>query len=126
MENVRWSLKSDNIFREFISKGKGLGAAAVILILGILFIVMGASDKKTDSSQITDDETRLAEMCSSTEGVGDCRVMITYKNDGEEVYAVAVLCDGADNTEVRASVIRLVGSLYGIGSNRISILKLEK
>ena len=65
-------------------------------------------------------------MCSMTEGVGECRVMITYSADGKSVYGVAVLCEGAESPEVRANVTELLASLFGIGANRISILKIDK
>lgn len=71
-------------------------------------------------------EARLADMCSEIDGVGECRVMITYSEDGESVYAVAVLCDGGDSVAVRERITELMVSLFGIGSNRISVLKIKK
>ena len=45
-------------------------------------------------------------------------------NEGEsgEVYAVAVLCDGADSVKVRERIVDFMRSLYGIGANRVSVL----
>ena len=48
--------------------------------------------------------------------------MVTYKNG--EVYAVAVICRGADNPKVRERLTELITSMYGIGANRISIQKM--
>ena len=70
-------------------------------------------------------ETKVSQMCSSTDGVGNSRVMITYKEDGE-VYAVAVLCEGADSIAVREKITGLVCSLFGIGAHRVSILKISE
>ena len=69
-------------------------------------------------------EEQIAEACSSIESVGRCRVMITY-TDGGEVFAVAVLCEGAEKDSVRADVVRLCTSLFGIGANRVSVLKIK-
>ena len=49
--------------------------------------------------------------------------MITYR--GEEVYAVAVVCEGADSTAVRSDITELLTSIYGIGANRVEILPLK-
>ena len=70
-------------------------------------------------------EAQLSELCSSIDGVGRCRVALTF-GEGEEVYAVAVLCDGAENAKVRSKVCELISSLYGIGYNRISVLKISE
>jgi len=121
---VRLKLKSDNGFKEFILSSRRILPILLLLGIGILLVFMGQGEvaKKTET---VGEEARLAEMCSAAVGVGDCRVMISYGEDGE-VYAVAVLCDGADSIEVERDVKRLVGSLYGIGDNRITVLRLEK
>ena len=51
--------------------------------------------------------------------------MITYSGDGE-VYAVAVLCDGAESALVRERLTSLVCSLFGVGANRVEILKIKE
>ena len=90
-----------------------------ILALSLLLMV-GAGGK---DAAPTDLDERTAELCSQVSGVGECRVMITYRDD--EVFAVAVLCDGADNIEVRKNLTSLISSLYGIGAHRVEILSLE-
>ncbi|MBO7197060.1 MAG: hypothetical protein J6V80_07065, partial [Clostridia bacterium] len=69
-----------------------------------------------------------AQMCSLIEGVGECRVMITYDPDSREerVYAVLVLCEGADSASVRERITSSLSSVYGIGSHRIEIQKLNR
>jgi hypothetical protein len=90
-----------------------------ILALSLLLMV-GAGGK---DEAPTDLDERTAQLCSQVSGVGECRVMITYRDD--EVFAVAVLCDGADNIEVRKNLTSLISSLYGIGAHRVEILSLE-
>lgn len=96
-----------------------------VALCGALLIMLGSIPKNMTEKPVEGLEERVAEMCSSTEGVGDAKVMITYSEDGE-VYAVAVLCDGADSLSVRDRITRLVCSLFGIGSHRISILKISE
>ncbi len=117
-------MKSDNSFKDFLLSGRGIFSVVILLIVGILLIAAGELEK-TDKSASDSEERRLSELCCATEGVGDCRVMITY-TEGGEVFAVAVLCDGAGSSEVERDIKELVGSLYGIGANRITVLKLEK
>ena len=120
-----WKLRSDKGFVEFIKRAK-LSSVLPIVILGVLLLLLssafGSDDGEKEKSKTGED--RLYEICSMVEGVGECRVMITYEN--EEVYAVAVLCEGAGSVEVRERIVELVSSLYGIGSHRIAVLELSE
>lgn len=119
-------MKSDNTFLSFLGSGGASVKIAVIAIaiVGLLLVsgIFGGADGERVSEDLDD---RLAEMCSMTEGVGECRVMISYADDGESVSAVAVLCEGAESAEVRARLVSMISSLFGIGSNRISVLKIS-
>ena len=90
-------------------------------ILALSLLLLGGTGQKTEAPK--DLEEKTAELCSQVSGVGECRVMITYRDD--EVFAVAVLCDGADNIEVKHNLTSLISSLYGIGAHRVEILSLE-
>ena len=71
-----------------------------------------------------DEESRVSELCSGVDGVGRCSVVLNLQ-DGSVVSA-AVLCDGADSPRVESDLKELISSLYGIGYNRISVLKLSE
>ena len=113
-------------FREFLSAdGKGMKLALVIL-LGLTLILIGSfgsSSALKESEKST--EERLAETCSMMEGVGECHVTLSYSSD-DKVYAVLVLCEGAESPQVRERITDVFRSLYGIGSNRVEIQKLNK
>lgn len=115
-------LKLDKSFSDFLRSGRA-SKILPIIILGILMVLLGSVIGSTEKEAAVEptEEQRLSQMLSSVEGVGECRVMITY-SDGGEVFSVAVLCEGADSVRVRGRVIELVSSLYGIGSNRIAVL----
>ena len=116
---------SDNKFLDFLStRGRSVKVVAV-LVLGLLLILLGTVGNKTKTTA-ANEEQRSAEMCSLIEGVGDCRVMMTYREGSEEVYAVLVLCDGGESTAVREKITSLFCSLYGIGAHRVEIQKLIK
>lgn len=112
-------MKSDFSFLAFVKKqDKGfIILIAAVIILAMLFIPSGS--KKENASVGGDDASRLEELCSQIDGVGKCRVMVTYK--GGEVYAVAIICQGADSPKVRERLTELVTSMYGIGANRVAI-----
>ena len=121
-------LKSDKCFLQFLSSGKRLTPVAVALVLGVLLILIGSNKIEGAEKTTSASEIGIEELCSMTEGVGECRVHITYREDsGEElVYAVAIICEGADSVAVRERLTSLVCSLYGIGANRVEILKMKK
>ncbi|MBO5907927.1 MAG: hypothetical protein J6Q85_07255 [Clostridia bacterium] len=117
-------MKSDSGFFEFLS-AKGVSKKLVVfLALGIILLLIGSAGLggADTTEQVSDGE--LSSMCSSLVGVGECRVMVTYNEKGE-VYAVAVLCEGAESVAVKERIYELVGSLYGIGTNRIAVLKID-
>lgn len=115
-------MKSDKSFKDFLKTGSSLTVFLAVLLIGVLLIVMSAFGTGADARN---EEEELAEICSSIEGVGRCRTVITYTEDDKEVFAVAVLCEGAENVYVRERINKLVTSLYGIGSNRVSVLKIN-
>ena len=111
---------SDKSFFEFL-KTKRASPMLLLPILALSLLLIGGTGQKTEAPK--DLEEKTAELCSQVSGVGECRVMITYRDD--EVFAVAVLCDGADNIEVKNNLTSLISSLYGIGAHRVEILSLE-
>ena len=118
-------LKFDGFFKDFLSGRSARKKFLLIAIVGVMLIMLGSLPAREAKETEPGLEARVASICSSTEGVGDARVMITYSQDGE-VYAVAVLCEGADSVTVRERITGLVCSLFGIGAHRISILKISE
>ncbi len=111
-------------FLTFIkNQDKRLLVPLVALIIAILIIVLfGGGGEGSEPSE--GDDERLEALCSMVDGVGECHVMVTYR-DGE-VFAVAVICEGAEDIRVREKVVDLVTSIYGIGSNRVTVQPLAK
>ena len=115
-------------FLSFLRGRRGAVIMAVLLVLGAFLIFAGGA-REEKSADLTDEE-RLAALCSSVEGVGECRVYLTYTpathSSAARVESVAIACRGASSAEVRAELTALVSSLYGIGSNRICIVKMRE
>ena len=121
-----WKLKSVGEIREFLF-GEGNRIWLVgLMLLGLILILIGNEQTGEKIAVTQTEEMRATEMCAMMDGVGDCRVMMTYRPDSDEVYAVLVLCDGAESVAVRERITSLFTSLYGIGSHRVEIEKLNK
>ena len=111
---------SESLLLPFIKKNKIALILAILLILGIILMLIPTGNSEKAQSE----EMRAAEICSGVNGVGRCSVMLNIK-DGD-VISAAVLCDGADSSAVESDLKELISSLYGIGYNRISVLKLSE
>lgn len=117
-------MKSDKALLDFLSSFGKQGRLALFLLLGLALILIGSLSLGGEEKTAGEEE-RVAEMCSLIEGVGECRVMMTYGGEGE-VYAVLVLCEGAESARVRGDLTSLICSLYGIGSHRVEIFLLNE
>lgn len=146
---MRSKLKSENGFFDFLrgfKNKKGSWRLLVILLVGVVLLVFGggvSSGGTAEGSELDKYgaalEARIAELCSSLEGVGKSRAMITFSS-GErtlyegsravgtrppEVMAVTVLCEGADDERVVARLTEMLASMLGVGTNRVKIMKLS-
>ena len=115
----------ENKIGKFLSSIDPRLKIGLVLLIGILLILLsGLGGEK--AAEPSGEEERVAEICSLMEGVGECRVMMTYRGESEEVYAVMVLCEGGESPKVREKIISMLSSLYGIGSHRIEIQRLSR
>lgn len=121
-----WKLKSVGEIREFLFGERNRIWLVGLMLLGLILILIGNEQTGEKIAVTRTEEMRATEMCAMMDGVGNCRVMMTYRPDSDEVYAVLVLCDGAESVAVRERITSLFTSLYGIGSHRVEIEKLNK
>ena len=116
-------MKFDGFFKDFLSTQHSRMKIFLAALCGVALIMIGTIPRGEVREEGLED--RVAAMCSMTEGVGDARAMITYSDDGA-VYAVAVICDGADSVAVRERITDMMCSLFGIGAHRVSVLKFSE
>ena len=136
-----------DLFKKDIFKNKRALLLFGILILGVALLLFSSSGGKGESEAQTESlseykerlEAELADVCASVEGVGRCRVVVTFERGAENTYkgssltqskpprvmGVSVVCSGADSDAVRSKLIEMMTSLFDIGSNRVSVLKLN-
>ena len=111
----------------FKNKKSFLPLLILLLSLVLLLIFLPKAQEATEGGG----DSALSELCSSVDGVGECKLFVTYEKDRngkttDKIYSVAVICEGADSIAVRSELTELITSVYGIGANRVSILKLSK
>ena len=88
---------------------------ALLLGLGILLF-----PSKTERTEAPADVNQLLEQTlSSTQGVGRSRVIVSEKG-------VVIVCQGADDAQVRLEIIQAIGSYTGFTSDRITVLKMAR
>ena len=110
---------------------RGMLTVALLFGLGILLIFFGMGESGTEAAAVGTEES-IEAVCSAIEGVGGCRVLISYERDGirgserEVIVGIAVVCEGGDSDSVRRRVTEVLSSLYGIGTNRIRVEKLSR
>ena len=95
-----------------------LVAAAVV---GLLFLVLPSVI--SDGGEV-DAVTDIEALCGSIDGVGECRVLLSFGEDDGQVVAALVICEGGDRLDVRHRLTELLSSFYGIGYNRICVEKM--
>ena len=118
---------------------------AAVGVALVLFSLGGTKEEEVEKSSQSlaeykaELEKELESACSSIRGVGRCEVIVTFSRGAEntykgtnlieskppEVMGVSVICEGADSDEVRAGIVGMMSSLFSIGTNRVSVMKLN-
>lgn len=86
----------------------------VVLVIGVVLMLLPSGGS---SAAVASEEEPMAQLLSSTQGVGESRVLISESG-------VVVVCQGAENARVRLDIIRAVSSYTGFTSDKITILKM--
>ena len=129
----------------FFSGNKKRLLIAVLAIVGILTVLLSSGGEKDDVSMDLSQykkelESELEDMLSDAEGVGKCRVTVTFA-EGESseykgskvtstspprVLGVTVVCEGGGSHEVSSEITDSLCSLFDIGANRVCVMKMKK
>ena len=88
---------------------------ALLLGLGILLL----PGKTGQPAAAADENLLLEQTLACTRGVGRVRVIVSEKG-------VVIVCQGADDAQVRLEIIQAIGSYTGFTSDRITVLKMAE
>lgn len=107
-----------------------------LMLLIVLSSLSGRSSEAVQNTVQTENRTveeQVEALCNSVRGVSNAKVMISYASVGaaagfgqssagtQEILAVALVCDGGSDPNVRLALYELLGTLFQIPSTRISI-----
>jgi hypothetical protein len=128
------------------AKNRRVLAAVLVFAIGMILVVASSGGKHEDAADATtldeygrELEKTLESFCSSVEGVGKCRVMVTFEEGAvyeyksgnlisqtpPKVKGITVLCRGGESLAVKAQLAEMLSGLFEIGKNRICVLKLS-
>ena len=113
---------SENLFISFLKKNRWAFLLILLVVVGALLLILSNNTKEKSSA--SSEEERIASVISGIDGAGRTEVVIN-KEEGE-IVSCAVICEGGDSERVVSEVKAFISSLYGIGYNRISVLKLSE
>lgn len=125
------SFLSDKRFLDHLKKRKYILLIGVILVVAVVFIIAGSSSDGDSSSDQDSLEVKISDLCRSIDGVGECRALIYYKSqtsryDDKKVESIVIVCEGGDSMQVKSALTEMLSSLFGIGTNRVRVEKMQK
>lgn len=88
----------------------------LVFLIGMLLLLLPSKHKANESDNATDEERRFEYVLESSQGVGNASVLISDEG-------VVVVCDGADNSNVKLSILKAAEVFTGFSSDKIEILK---
>ncbi len=89
----------------------------LVLLIGILLMLLPGSVRSPTRDEAESD--RFGRLLSQVEGVGKSDLLISEEG-------IVVVCEGAENAQVRLHLLQAIRSYTGFGSDRITILKMEE
>jgi stage III sporulation protein AG len=134
--------------KDLLKSAKNVKIIILVAFLGICLIFMSSIIPKSRDKPAEDLKTyaenyriqtqnELAEMLSSTEGVGKCQVLLTLAATEESVETKSthilmppingayVICEGGDSPIIREQVTYAVASVLNITKNKVYVSKLH-
>ena len=116
-----------------------IGAAAIALIFLTSVDIFPSDSSKVIDRYASQTESRLLDILSSIDGVGEAKIFLTMDNSGENVYlknsdkktvsiepkvrGVVIVCEGGDDPVVSSRVLEAVTKALSLNSDKVCITK---
>lgn len=112
-----------------VKKNAEIVIAAILALIAIVaYFAIGAAGRTKSAStggkisaEMTDEEKRISAMISEIDGIGSARVYISY--DDKKVSGVVVVAKGADKTDKKVQIVRLLEIATGASVDQIQIFQ---
>lgn len=88
----------------------------LVFLIGLLLLLMPNGRKTDAKATATDEEQRFERVLESSQGVGNASVLISEEG-------IVIVCDGAENPQVKLSILKAAEVFTGFSSDKIEILK---
>ena len=139
---VKGSADSEKISIRSWIRAMGWKEWGIVLLLGILLLVAGlpvtqksSKNANTQVSEKTRLESRLEELLSNVEGVGEVEVIIMTGDEGNtdgfsissknEVTGVLVAAQGAGSAVTVQNIQQAIMALFQIDAHKIRVMKMK-
>lgn len=97
----------------------------LVLVIGAVLIALptgGTDDQtaagETETASLTGEEARLERALGEIEGVGEVRTLLSP-------YGAVVICEGGGSAGVRLEITKAVSVYTGLGSDKITVLRMS-
>ena len=117
-----------------------IGAAAIaIIFLSSVIDIFPSDGSRAIERYASQTESRLLDILSEIDGVGEAKIFLTMDNSGENVYlknsdkktvsiepkvrGVVIVCEGGDDPIVASRVLEAVTKALSLNSDKVCITK---
>lgn len=88
----------------------------IVFLIGLFLLVLPNTKKVDGKQNATDEEMRFETVLENSDGVGNASVLISEEG-------IVIVCDGAENSKVKLSILKAAEVFTGFSSDKIEILK---
>lgn len=124
-------MKADSI-TSFVKKNYFIIIVGICALVVLLFLseTFGGNQSENHLDESDNLEIKLERFLSKIKGVGECDVILYYKQELKSTFSsaeesmisgIAVICDGGDDSGIKSMLIDVLTRLFGISGSRIVI-----
>ena len=113
----KWEIEEE--LSEIIGKIKGVGKVSVMVTLSDNGNTFYATDEKSDSKS----DSKSIEMTHVFSDEGNKKHALVVKKTEPQISGVLICAEGAENIEIKKSIISAISALTGVKSHRIEVLE---
>jgi hypothetical protein len=117
-------MKNHHIFKKLSGvKNLKIMIVAIIIAVGLIIYSGVGVNNSTQTTQMNDDEIRLATTLSQIDGAGEVKTMIT--RNGQEISGVIVVAEGAENISVMLKLLDATATVMGVDKSIVEVYQME-
>ena len=103
--------------KELLKKLDSIKYPLLILLVGLMLMLLPAG--RNEKTPEPESGSSLEQVLAATRGVGRVQLIVSEKG-------AVVVCDGAEQPEVRLDILHAIRSYTGFGADSVTVLKMVK